>query len=162
MAYVTPGTVAAGDVATAAAWNVITNDVIALAVPPTCVMTFTGLTFNNTAGDLNPTFTEVVDNDSMHTTGANNARITINTAGIYIVTHNVIGTAGASTSHEASIFKNGTQVATQRFVTASGTPGASVTYIDSFAVTDYVTSFGNNNGTATLRGNFSAVMIGRT
>jgi len=28
MAYVTPGTVAAGDVATAAAWNVITNDVI--------------------------------------------------------------------------------------------------------------------------------------
>jgi len=30
MAYVTPGTVAAGDVATAAAWNVLTNDVIAL------------------------------------------------------------------------------------------------------------------------------------
>jgi hypothetical protein len=29
MAYVTPGTVAAGDVATAAAWNVLTNDVIA-------------------------------------------------------------------------------------------------------------------------------------
>ena len=28
MAYVTPGTVAAGDVATAAAWNVLTNDVI--------------------------------------------------------------------------------------------------------------------------------------
>jgi hypothetical protein len=28
MAYATPGTVAAGDVATAAAWNVITNDVI--------------------------------------------------------------------------------------------------------------------------------------
>ena len=31
MAYVTPGTVAAGDVATAAAWNVITNDVIQIA-----------------------------------------------------------------------------------------------------------------------------------
>jgi hypothetical protein len=30
MAYVTPGTVAAGDVATAAAWNVLTNDVIDL------------------------------------------------------------------------------------------------------------------------------------
>ncbi len=30
MAYVTPGTVAAGDVATAAAWNVVVNDVIAL------------------------------------------------------------------------------------------------------------------------------------
>ena len=30
MAYVTPGTVAAGDVATAAAWNVITNDIINL------------------------------------------------------------------------------------------------------------------------------------
>ena len=30
MAYVTPGTVAAGDVATAAAWNVIANDVINL------------------------------------------------------------------------------------------------------------------------------------
>ena len=30
MAYVTPGTVAAGDVATAAAWNVITNDIISL------------------------------------------------------------------------------------------------------------------------------------
>ena len=30
MAYVTPGTVAAGDVATAAAWNVLTNDVIAI------------------------------------------------------------------------------------------------------------------------------------
>ena len=29
MAYIQPGTVAAGDVATAAAWNVITNDVIA-------------------------------------------------------------------------------------------------------------------------------------
>jgi len=30
MAYVTPGTVAAGDVATAAAWNVIANDIINL------------------------------------------------------------------------------------------------------------------------------------
>ena len=30
MAYVTPGTVAAGDVATAAAWNVLTNDVISV------------------------------------------------------------------------------------------------------------------------------------
>jgi hypothetical protein len=30
MAYVTPGTVAAGDVATAAAWNVVVNDVIDL------------------------------------------------------------------------------------------------------------------------------------
>ena len=30
MAYVTPATVAAGDVATAAAWNVLTNDVIAM------------------------------------------------------------------------------------------------------------------------------------
>jgi hypothetical protein len=31
MAYVTPGTVAAGDVATAAAWNVITNDILQFA-----------------------------------------------------------------------------------------------------------------------------------
>lgn len=31
MAYVTPGTVTAGDVATAAAWNVLTNDIIQIA-----------------------------------------------------------------------------------------------------------------------------------
>jgi len=30
MGYITPGTVAAGDVATAAAWNVLTNDVISV------------------------------------------------------------------------------------------------------------------------------------
>jgi hypothetical protein len=53
MAYVTPGTVAAGDVATAAAWNVLTNNSIAhqaaIRVSQVISTTYSTQTFNNTS-----------------------------------------------------------------------------------------------------------------
>lgn len=57
MAYVTPGTVAAGDVATAAAWNVLTNDVIdtravLVNVKSTTVTNITQTTTSATFGDI--------------------------------------------------------------------------------------------------------------
>ena len=160
MAYTTPGTVAAGDVYTAAAHNIQVNNVIALAVPSTCIMTFSGYTHNNLAGVLNPTFTEEVDNDSMHATGANNSRITINTAGVYLICITIQQTAGASTQQYIEVYKNGVSIGWQGSAQASGSTTGSVSVVSKAIATDYYQMFVNNGGTSTLTGRFSVNLVG--
>ena len=70
MAYVTPGTVAAGDVATAAAWNVITNDIIShearmglQSIVPTSVTVSSGSATTSTNGAV--TYTSVSANGTV-------------------------------------------------------------------------------------------------
>jgi hypothetical protein len=83
--YTAAGTVVAGDVATAAAWNVVTADVNNLIVSPACRAYRTGAT-SYTSGAAMSFDLEHFDTDGMHNTVTNNDRITINTAGIYLIT----------------------------------------------------------------------------
>ena len=171
MAYVTPGTVAAGDVATAAAWNVITNDVIALAVPPgakavrtsTYAANNTDLTYQSIAS---PGF----DNDSMFSAGSP-TRLTVNTSGIYIVTSQTSATisGGTPTTFTITLQKNGSQVGSANFFMSVGAGNnfdATVVGIFRAVATDYFTVRYSQSGfTATHASgestSLSAVMIGR-
>jgi len=156
MAYTTPGTVAAGDVYTAAAHNIQVNNVIALAVPSACLMTFTAYTHNNTAGYLNPTFTEEVDNDNMHVTGGTNNRITVNTAGLYTICFSVSQTSGANTVTYMEVHKNGVVVGWQY----AGSQTGSITVVSKAIATDYFQIYINNGGTAVYQGRFSVNLVG--
>ncbi len=88
MPYTSPTTQTAGAIATAAYANSLKAAADFLANPPTCRV------FHNTtqsvpdAGFLNPVLfnSEAHDTDNMHSTSVNTGRITINTAGVYVLT----------------------------------------------------------------------------
>ena len=109
--YTLAGTVSAGDVATAAAFNVVTADINNLIVAPTCqVRRTTNLTGYSSGSDITWE-SEGFDTDDMYTSGTS---ITINTAGIYLVTFT--GGYGASATLTRvfnSIHKSGTSIAEQ-------------------------------------------------
>ena len=86
MAYVTPGTVAAGDVATAAAWNVLTNDVIShearmglQSIVPTSVTVGSGSASTSTNGQVTFTTASSVSLNGVFTSTYKNYRILFNT-----------------------------------------------------------------------------------
>lgn len=112
MAYVTPGTVAAGDVATAAAWNVITNDVISFrdnsgVVPPACRARRAAVQamINGSVTAINFD-TEDFDTNAMFAATAN--FVTIKTTGIYVVTAHVSLAASAAGNRVMLIYLNPT------------------------------------------------------
>jgi len=82
--YTAGGTVAAGDVATAAAWNVLTVDVNNLIVPP-AVSVFRSSTLSGyTSGSAITWQDKHYDTDSMWSSGAPTV-ITVGTTGLYVV-----------------------------------------------------------------------------
>ncbi len=103
--YTAAGTVAAGDVATAAAWNVVTADVNNLIVPPMCRV-YRGSTLSITnATDTFITFpSEDIDTDGMFTPTSDT--ITIQTAGVYLVTAGLIIASNATGVRAMNILKN--------------------------------------------------------
>ena len=104
MAYVTPGTVAAGDVATAAAWNVVVNDIVAFRVPPMVSATRTAAqTISNATWTFISFTSEVFDTANMFT--ATDTKITIQTTGIYAV-HAQAGIAPGNVDFLAKVEKN--------------------------------------------------------
>jgi hypothetical protein len=84
--YTAAGSAVAGDVYTAAAHNVIVTDVNNFIVPPACRVTRTTqqTIANNTLTALNFTATASYDTDGM--VGATTTFVTVQTAGIYLVT----------------------------------------------------------------------------
>lgn len=88
MAYVAPKTWASGNKPTAAEFNQdIRDNVSFLANPPACRV------YHNTTQSINDNSetalvfnSERYDTDGMHSTSVNTGRITINTAGLYLVT----------------------------------------------------------------------------
>ena len=186
MAYVTPGTVAAGDVATAAAWNVITNDVISFrdnsgVVPPACrvrrVATTQSLA-NGVVTALNFD-TEDFDTNAMFAATAN--FITIKTAGIYLLTATVICTASATGQRALIVYLNptvtgsgdtatlsgGTELANSNHAVQSSTvSGTSASTIYNFAPNDVIRVgfFQNSGGALVTSGSpqLAVAMLGAT
>ena len=83
MAYVTPGTVAAGDVATAAAWNVVVGDIVdhesRIRQAAVGLVFVSGTSYTPSLSTPVPFGAENYDTDAFHDTTTNNSRITIPT-----------------------------------------------------------------------------------
>ncbi len=136
--YTAAGTVSAGDVATAAAWNIIGADVNNLIVPP-AVMVVRTSDLSSYTGDTAITWNSSIwDTDTMFTSGTN---VTINTAGIYIVTLNVYWQATATVSiANANFALNGNSVVGNYSGTTSGTAGwGNSSMLMNLSVSDVIT-----------------------
>lgn len=168
--YTAGGTVAAGDVATAAAWNVLTVNSNNMIVPP-AVRARRTTDQSITSGNLvQLTFdsTAEFDTDSMYSSGAN-TRITINTTGLYIVTARVGSPGGAASTGTLymEILKNGASTspisADERTGRSEGNNEQGLAVILSLVATDYLqVNIYQNIGTKNYRGHLAATWIGRT
>lgn len=143
MPYTAPHTITTGELVTPTTMNnEWGGNVSFLANPPACRVynnaaqsvasaTFTALAFNS----------ERFDTDNMHDTVTNNSRITINTAGLYVVTGHVEWAANTTSERIVEFLVNGTnEVAVQR-QSANTTGGAhlfSITTMLKLAATDYI------------------------
>jgi hypothetical protein len=120
MAYVAPTTRATGFLVTAAVWNQdVVNNVAFLANPPACRVRRT----TDQTGIVTATRTSILfdaeryDTDTMHSTSTNTDRITINTAGLYIVTGTVTFTNTNATGYRlVDIELNGTTIIAEQSV----------------------------------------------
>lgn len=99
--------VATGDVLTATNFNNLQTTVNSHTIPPMCKATKNATqSIPNTTATVITFATEDYDTDGMHDTSLNTSRITINTAGVYIV-EGFILSAASSGSVYGYIYKNG-------------------------------------------------------
>jgi hypothetical protein len=140
--YTAAGTVAAGDVYTAAAHNIIATDVNNFIVPPACRVYNTAAINPYTSNALITWNAEEYDTDEMHSTVSNTSRITIQTAGVYSIAVLLRGSwSGTMTSQAIAIMANGAEHSVHEVFGISTTVGGSwmtVSTIDDFAANDYI------------------------
>lgn len=148
MAWTTPTSKATDDVVTAATFNAYTVDnPLFLYSPPCCSVT------RSAAKSLtNDTLTTIdfdaenYDTDSMHSTVTNNSRVTITTAGKYLISATFDWTAGLNGRRFLAVYRNGVQIRSLNAapVPANGTPagsgecGQSIVLARSLAAADYI------------------------
>ena len=170
--YTAGGTVAAGDVATAAAWNVLTVNSNNLIVPSSVRLDkAASQSISNTTDTILTWPTATHDTDSMYS-GAATDRITINTAGIYYISANVTFFTNASGERIAWIQNLGGQrfCMSRAAASALGNHSVSISTVISLAAATilqvgvYQGSGGALNvlGTTTDPTNLTATWIGRT
>ena len=105
--YTAGGTVAAGDVATAAAWNVLTVNSNNLIVPP-AVRAYRSGDLSYTPNAVITWNAESYDTDAMHDNTTNSERLTVTTPGLYLVVFSSYVTfSNTMTAYDYSIYKNG-------------------------------------------------------
>lgn len=168
--YTAAGSATAGQVYTASAHNVIVTNVNNFIVPPAARIRVTGNRAITSAADFAWDGTSY-DTDGMWSSGSA-ARLTAQTAGIYLVVLNVVDqvTVANCTSNSVEIFFNGVAAAGNRSLTTITINEfiiTSVSFMASFAVSDYVTArIQFAGGTHTMlndtRASLSATWVGRT
>lgn len=140
--YTTVADKSVGDVFTEAMWDdYIKTNVNNLIVPPSCRVYKAAAQSLTSGSDTAIQFdSERWDTDSMHDTVTNNTRITIQTAGIYVVTGHAVFAANATGVRALYIRLNGsTRIAQQALSSASaGDTALSVTTVYEFSAADYV------------------------
>lgn len=157
MPYTTPGDVTTGTTITSAWGNLVGNATDFLANPPACrVYNNAGLTHtsNNNWQALSGFNSEHFDTDSMHSTSVNTGRITINTAGLYVVGGSFEFAANATGARGIGLYLNGnTDVCAPILLhTVTGTFGAPlcISAVYKFAVGNYVELRGFQNSGGNL------------
>ena len=134
-------TVATGDVYTATAHNNIAENVNNYRVPPMCRVKRSGNLSYTSNTDIAWT-AEDFDTVATHDNPTNNTRITINTAGVYVVSFGYqINFSGTWTGGDSVIKKNGgTTVANTHTQTRSVNVILSINTVVEAAVGDYFTA----------------------
>lgn len=176
MAWTNPETFTAGQTLTAASMNAISGNLTALnegrpsAVTPMVRCRYSsGTTLNN--GNLITigwNGADDFDTDSMHDPATNNDRITINTAGVYLVVFNLYATAPFSNTVEQVIQLDGTTRVADSFIDAGAglSHGFSQSQILSLTAGQYVkaqvfhTTGANRSPATTPPCSFSATWLG--
>lgn len=132
--YTAAGSATAGDVYTASAHNVIVTDVNNFIVPPMCtVQRLSAQSITNGTWNFVSFTSELIDTDGMFT--ATDTKITIQTAGVYILTANTFWASNATGLRVTMIHKN-----------SGSTPGGGTTLQRSYVaaasadITVYTTS----------------------
>lgn len=142
--YTTVPDKAAGDIFTEGMWDTyIKDNGNNLIVPPSCRATQSSGTSLSDNTETTVAFnTEAWDTDGMHDTVTNNSRITIQTAGVYVVTAGLAVTSSVSVGMYAALRVNGsTYIAKAQDATNGGSLGArflGVHAVYSFAAADYI------------------------
>lgn len=171
MPYVSPATVVTGTAGASTWGNAVKAATDYLANPPACRVFHNAAQSTTTSVGLALAFnSERFDTDTMHDNVTNNSRITIKTAGLYVVTAHIEFAANATGQRELWIQLNGaTIIAVQRVgAAAASTTILSVTTTYKCIVDDYLTAVAvQNSGGAlnvTALGNytpeFAATWIG--
>lgn len=170
--YTSVPSVSTGDVYQAATYNTYTaQNLNNLIVPPMVKATRSAST-SYTSGNALTWPTEAYDTDDMHDTSTNTSRLTINTAGVYVLHAAFFITFGGTLTFATPTFtKNGSTV----FVTYVNNMNGSVNFrfdishVESCAVGDYLeVSVGLSGATSPQQSfnafdsYFSATWIGRT
>lgn len=100
--------VTTGSVYTAAAHNDVLENLNNYRVPPMCrVKQTSGQVVYDASSAVIAFNAEDFDTDAMHDNATNNSRVTIKTAGVYLIIASAAYTAGISDDASMSIFKNG-------------------------------------------------------
>ena len=153
----------------------LTNDVISFRnksgiVPPACKV-YKSVSTSITSGSPITFDLETFDTDTMHSTVTNTDRITINTAGIYIVTFGyLINYAGTLTKEQPTIYKNGSAT---NYVIKYGSGTTNMAHVMhtilSLSATDYLQALITITGATSPATDvtaeatyFSAIMLGAT
>lgn len=176
--YNTIPSVATGDVLTATGWNNQATNVNNYRVPPMCMVYRTAVQAVANTTWVVPTFDgEVYDTDDMHSLSVNTNRITINTAGLYLVTVTGYWNSSSTTgSRYATVTRNATtDDSNGPHIGSTYNEGAGSAYqrinmsnVSTFAVGDWITlhlyqSSGgsiNLSGAATASGGFLTGPLG--
>jgi len=131
--------VATGDVYTAAAHNDVLENVENYRLPPMCrVKQTTGQVVYDAANATLAFDAEDFDTDGMHDNATDNSRITIKTAGVYLVIASVRYTAGVSDDTRISILNNGGNVGIDERGPNNTRSGQQVMGYYDLAVSDYL------------------------
>lgn len=126
MAYSSPATQISGQIPPVSWANSVKAALDYLASPPACRVYNSANESIASGAPTTVTFdTELFDTDSMHSTVSNTSRITINTAGVYIVTfHGYFQAAADYTEAYVDFYKNGNLASTGQSHSATTTSGA--------------------------------------
>lgn len=173
MPYTSPATVVTGTTITSTWGNSVKTAADYLANPPACRVFHSTTQSATSAVALTLAFnSERYDTNTMHDTVTNNSRITMNTAGLYLVTAHVAFAANATGQRDLYIQLNATTyiaMATTPSIGAGGETFLSVATAYKFAAGDYVIArvFQNSGGALNVNGSsvaygceFSATWIG--
>jgi len=137
--YNTISTFTAGQVLTAAQMNDLGENSNNFRVPPMCrVKQTSGTSISDASNTILAFDAEDFDTDGMHDNATNNSRITINTAGVYLVIASVRYTAGVSDDTRISILKNGGNVGIDERGPNNTRSGQQVMGYYDLAVSDYL------------------------
>jgi len=159
MGYTAPTTRSTGNLITASIWNTdLVNNILFLANPPACRVYHNTTQSATSAVALTLAMnSERYDTDNMHDLVTNNSRITMNTAGLYLVTAHAAFAANATGQRDLYLQVNASTyiaMATTPSIGAGGETFLSVSSVFKFAATDYVIArvFQNSGGALNVNG----------